>query len=57
MEFGRPAILVVTKDAKSLLITPALENFRAQVGDSFIITEDGYEPVSDFPKLLAELIL
>jgi Xaa-Pro aminopeptidase len=31
--------------------------FRAQVGDSFIITEDGYEPVTAHPKALEDLIL
>ncbi len=31
--------------------------FRAQVGDSFIITEDGYEPVTYHPKTLEEVIL
>ncbi len=31
--------------------------FRAQVGDSFIITEDGYEQITDHPKALDELIV
>ena len=31
--------------------------FRAQVGDSFIITEDGYEQITDHPKALNEIIL
>jgi Xaa-Pro aminopeptidase len=35
----------------------SVENFRAQVGDSFIITEDGYEPVTSSPKSLEEVIL
>jgi len=35
----------------------SLDTFRAQVGDSFIITEDGYEQVTDHPKSLEEVIL
>lgn len=31
--------------------------FRAQVGDSFIVTEDGYEQITDHPKALEDLIL
>lgn len=31
--------------------------FRAQVGDSFIITDDGYEPITDHPKTIDHLIL
>lgn len=34
-----------------------VETFRAQVGDSFIITEDGYEPITHHPKALADVIL
>ena len=34
-----------------------LETFRAQVGDSFIVTEDGYEQLTDHPKTLAEVII
>ena len=33
------------------------ETFRAQVGDSFIITEDGIEPVTDHPKGLDQIVL
>lgn len=33
------------------------ENFRAQVGDSFIITDDGYESLTDHPKTLSDVIL
>lgn len=33
------------------------ETFRAQVGDSFIITEDGYESITDHPKALEDVIL
>ena len=35
----------------------SVDTFRAQVGDSFIITEDGYEPVTDHPKSLEEVII
>ncbi len=35
----------------------SVANFRAQVGDSFIITKDGYEPVTSHPKALEDLIL
>ena len=35
----------------------AVETFRAQVGDSFIITEDGYEAVTDHPKALDAVII
>jgi len=31
--------------------------FRAQVGDSFIITEDGYEQITFHPKALADVIV
>ena len=31
--------------------------FRAQVGDSFIVTEDGYEQITHHPKALADVIL
>ncbi|MEM8795035.1 MAG: Xaa-Pro peptidase family protein [Pseudomonadota bacterium] len=31
--------------------------FRAQVGDSFIITEDGYEQITHHPKTLSEMIV
>ena len=32
-------------------------NFRAQIGDSFIITQEGYEPLTDHPKKLVDIIL
>lgn len=35
----------------------SVETFRAQVGDSFIMTDDGYEPLTDHPKTLASVIL
>ena len=31
--------------------------FRAQVGDSFIITEDGYEAITHHPKSVDEVII
>ncbi|MCP5086300.1 MAG: aminopeptidase P family protein [Rhodobacteraceae bacterium] len=31
--------------------------FRAQVGDSFIMTEDGYEQITDHPKTIEDVIL
>ncbi|MCP4327490.1 MAG: aminopeptidase P family protein [Alphaproteobacteria bacterium] len=33
------------------------KSFRAQVGDSFIITEDGYEQITDHAKALDDVIL
>lgn len=35
----------------------SVETFRAQIGDSFIITETGWEPVTSHPKSLEEIIL
>lgn len=35
----------------------SVDTFRAQIGDSFIITKDGYEPVTDHPKAIDQLIL
>ncbi len=34
-----------------------VNSFRAQVGDSFIITEYGYEPITDHPKSIEEVII
>ena len=34
----------------------SVDGFRAQVGDSFIITEDGYEALTDHPKSLEDVI-
>ncbi len=31
--------------------------FRAQVGDSIIVTEHGYEPLTSFPKAIDEVVL
>ncbi|MBM1311653.1 aminopeptidase P family protein [Sulfitobacter mediterraneus] len=33
------------------------DHFRAQVGDSFIITEDGYEQITDHSKTLDDVVL
>ncbi|MCB4455617.1 M24 family metallopeptidase [Leisingera sp. McT4-56] len=33
------------------------DTFRAQVGDSFIITRDGYEQITSHPKALEDMIL
>lgn len=35
----------------------SVADFRAQVGDSFIITEDGYEQITHHPKAVEEMIL
>jgi Xaa-Pro dipeptidase len=35
----------------------AADTFRAQIGDSFIITEGGYEPLTEHPKTIDQLIL
>ena len=32
-------------------------NFRTQVGDSFIVTEDGYEAITPFPKTFQDAII
>ena len=32
-------------------------SFRAQVGDSFIVTADGYETITDHPKAIEDVIL
>ncbi|WP_420859683.1 M24 family metallopeptidase [Marivivens marinus] len=35
----------------------SVDTFRAQVGDSFILTEDGYEPLTDHPKSVEDVML
>ncbi|WP_027256791.1 M24 family metallopeptidase [Leisingera aquimarina] len=35
----------------------SVDTFRAQVGDSFIITDDGWEPLTQHPKSVEEVIL
>jgi Xaa-Pro aminopeptidase len=34
-----------------------VDEFRAQIGDSFIITQDGYEPLTEHPKTIDQLIV
>ena len=34
-----------------------VDNFRAQVGDSIIITDDGYEIITNHPKKITEVII
>ena len=33
------------------------KNFRSQVGDSFIITEEGYEQITHHSKKIEDLII
>ena len=33
------------------------ENFRTQVGDSFIVNENGYEAITPFPKQFQDAII
>ena len=47
---GRGTVLVV--DAGS-----STKDFRGQVGDSFIVTEDGYEPITHHSKAIEDLII
>jgi len=35
----------------------AVEQFRAQIGDSFIITETGYKQITHHPKTLDDMII
>ena len=35
----------------------ATDTFRAQVGDSFIVTTDGYEQITHHPKSVADMVL
>ena len=35
----------------------AIDDFRAQVGDSFILTEDGYEQITGHPKALDDVVI
>lgn len=34
-----------------------VDTFRAQIGDSFIITDDGWEPITHHPKSLDQIVL
>jgi Xaa-Pro aminopeptidase len=31
--------------------------FRAQVGDSVVVTEKGYEPITEFPKSINDVVV
>ena len=33
------------------------KTFRAQIGDSFIITDDGYEQITHHPKAIEDMII
>jgi Xaa-Pro aminopeptidase len=33
------------------------KSFRAQVGDSFIVTESGYDEITHHPKAIGDVIL
>jgi Xaa-Pro aminopeptidase len=33
------------------------KTFRAQIGDSFIVTRDGYEPLTEFPTDLEDIVI
>jgi Xaa-Pro aminopeptidase len=33
------------------------DTFRAQIGDSFILTEEGYEPLTSHPKKIEDVII
>ena len=47
----RPGMVLVVDGSVTV------ETFRAQVGDSFIVTENGWDPVTDHPKALDEVVL
>ena len=48
----RPGMVLAVDGSVSVAKT-----FRAQVGDSFIVTEDGYEQITHHPKALDEVIV
>jgi Xaa-Pro dipeptidase len=48
----RPGMVLAVDGSVSVAKT-----FRAQVGDSFIITKDGYEQITDHPKALEDVIV
>lgn len=48
----RPGMVLAVDGSVSVAKT-----FRAQVGDSFIVTEDGYEQITNHAKALAEMIV
>ena len=33
------------------------DNYRAQVGDSFVVTDDGYEAITAHPKAIEDVIV
>ena len=35
----------------------SIDRFRAQVGDSFIVTDDGYESITAHPKAIEDVII
>jgi len=35
----------------------SVDTFRAQIGDSFIVTRDGYEAITEHPKKLEDVII
>ena len=39
------------------MVGQVLNNFRSQVGDSFIITKDGYEQITHHSKNIDDLII
>ena len=43
----------------SVCLDPGVDTtgFRAQVGDSFILTDDGYECVTEYSKSLDDVVL
>jgi Xaa-Pro aminopeptidase len=48
----RPGMVLAVDGSVSIA-----KRFRAQVGDSFIVTEDGYEQLTAHPKALEDLVL
>ncbi len=48
----RPGMVLAVDGSVSLA-----EVFRAQVGDSFIVTEDGYEQITAHPNALSDVVL
>ncbi len=66
MEFGRATLLAVPRDGTPVLIAPGMcfavdggitveGEFSTRVGDSVVVTEDGFEYLTDFPRELAVL--
>ena len=62
MEAGRRAIgdTTVLQPGMVLAVDGSVtvaKSFRAQVGDSFIVTDEGYEQLTQHPKALEEVVL